>query len=288
MSGKTSLVGIKGKNEGDGKVYIKTETSKEWTVLNNGESLSPQAEDVQTVAIVNDTVFLAGTWKHGLYRSTDAGQSWLKLYSFPAKDIRAIRMVESNPNLIYATTTTKGFLKSVDLGATWTQCAADSLSQSLESWSMEISPSDPNVLFALTFGFGLKRSPDGGQTWKEVVKVDGMMFYAMAFSNSNPKKMWAVGSGETANALYYSKNGGKKWKKMSDIPDAALNQIAVIGNDDIIVIGSWDKGAFIQTDSGWEHIDEITFEAISGIHQGDIETSFFTWGNGIYKTVLLR
>jgi photosystem II stability/assembly factor-like uncharacterized protein len=283
--GDKTIVGIKGEAQGDGTIYYHQKLyGAEWQILNHGKALGDTSMDVQAVAFVNDSIYLAGTWKTGLYRSSNKGASWNRLMDFPSNDIRAIRVSDSKPKIVYAATTTKGILKSIDLGLTWLQCAHDSLNKSLASWSLELNPSDPSIIYLATFGQGIKRSTDGGSTWSQVLRPEGtIQLFDMTFSTKKPKRMWAVGSGDGIQALYYSKNSGETWKTVSNAPEAALNTIGILnGKKERLILGTWEDGAFIQTKKGWKKLDQIPFEIISGIECGFMNTKILTWGNGIY------
>jgi len=279
-----SLVGIKGKTPGAGLVYSKKSNEKVWRVTNEGKALSPEVTDVQAVAIVNDSIFLAGTWKNGFFRTQDAGASWYKLDSFPASDIRAIRISRSNHELIYASTVSHGIMKSTDLGNSWHPYSADSLSKRLASWSMEVDPENASTPYTLTYANGILRTYDQGKNWEPILKHEGIMFYDLAISNRDPNKLWAVGANDSIGVIYTSDDQGKSWTMLSEIPEGSFNQVALTGNrEEVLLVGSWNNGAFIHTHQGWSKLAAIAFETISGIYAHSDKISFFTWGNGVYE-----
>ena len=73
---KKIIAGNKGSAAGDAKLFASDNGGVSWRFLNNGKSLTSNATDVQAVAVVSPTVILAGTWKHGLFRSDDSGESF--------------------------------------------------------------------------------------------------------------------------------------------------------------------------------------------------------------------
>jgi len=278
-----SLAGIKGAS-GDGLVYKSIAGEWDWQATNGGLALDTNVEDVQTVAIVNESVFLAGTWKNGLFRTNNSGNSWSKLEAFPAKDIRSIKVSEADPKTIYAATTTDGILRSNDLGSTWHQCAPDSMTKTLASWSIELDNTNPSVIYAMTFGNGIQRSADDGKTWTKVLEHKGILFFDLAISHVYGTTLVAVGSSDTLGVIYTSGNEGLTWTMHSETPKALFNNVALAGaNDEVILVGSWDKGAFICDKDGWAPLKSISFKNISGIYTDSVETIFATWGNGIYQ-----
>ena len=277
-------MGIKGETPGTGLVYAKKSDEKDWKATNDGKALNPEVTDVQAVVIVNDSIFLAGTWKNGLYRTRDAGNSWDKLDSFPASDIRAIRISESHPEHIFAATVSHGIMRSTDLGSSWHPCSADSLRKRLASWSMEVDPTNPSRLYALTYSNGILKTTDQGKHWEPLLKHEGIMFYDMAISNKDPNKLWAVGANDSLGVIYTSDDQGKSWKMLAETPAGSFNQIELTGKwEDVLLVGSWNNGAFIHTHLGWSKLAAITFETISGMHANSAKISIFTWGNGLYE-----
>ncbi len=85
------LVGHKAKAAGSALVFRSFDGGKSWRTLNGNRPLHPNATDVQAVLPVSKKVLLAGTWKHGLYRSTDGGQKFDRVKPFPSSDIRDLR-----------------------------------------------------------------------------------------------------------------------------------------------------------------------------------------------------
>lgn len=144
---KKGLLGTKGDKKGAGFVYGLNKKGI-WKTLNKGKALSLGAEDVQTVAMITEKIYLAGTWKNGLFISGNAGKSWKKLTNFPSQVIRCIQ-VSQQSQLIYATTADKGILKSFDNGENWISCTDDSLQKFTASWSLEIDPENDSIVYAM-------------------------------------------------------------------------------------------------------------------------------------------
>src|SRR5439155_11197199 len=98
----------------------------------------------------------------GLFKSTNGGASWTRLY-YPgiASYIQtyALKIDPANTNIIY-TTTAFGVYKSTDAGANWT------LRDSLQKTSaLALDPLVPGTLYAGVYDAGVYRSTDDGATW---------------------------------------------------------------------------------------------------------------------------
>src|SRR5690606_23452592 len=151
--------------------------------------------------------FLAGTWKNGLYYSSNGGKKFSRVKKFPATDVRSVVM--ANAGAHFAGTTTHGILKSEDGGKTWNSVHSAELNQDLSCWKIAIPPGANLILYALTFNKGLQKSMDGGKTWKQAVYEEGVMIWDLGFVNN---ELYAVAGNETENFLFHSYLGDKKWK----------------------------------------------------------------------------
>ena len=101
------IVGNKGGDAGDATVFSSNNGGISWRFLNGSSPLHPQATDVQAVAYVSQQTVLAGTWKHGLYRSVDAGESFTKVDNFTAKDVRSFAVANKPVSYTHLTLPTK-------------------------------------------------------------------------------------------------------------------------------------------------------------------------------------
>lgn len=274
------ILGIKGEKPGEGCVYIKEKKSDRWIICNNGKPLADSVEDVQSVEIISELVMLAGTWKQGLFRSTDNGKSWSKVTGMPAKDIRSIKKSPSQPSHIYAATVSHGIMLSTDQGLTWTQTCDAADAKLLPSWSITIDPKDHETIYAMTFQNGIMKSGDGGKTWKEALKTEGVMYMSLDIED---KEMWACGSGETKNALAFSLDKGTTWTQDTIELKSAYNSLKICKKG--IVLGSWNHGliAYSPKNDFDQDIGKVESKAIAHISEYKKQLYIFTWGNGVYR-----
>jgi photosystem II stability/assembly factor-like uncharacterized protein len=118
-----------------------------------------------------DVVFLAT--RKGVYRSTDAGESWARL-DMTDEDVQFWSVVVSphDPDVIFAGTGPVGAFRSADGGDTWSKCHADHPERFKitfgHSRTMRIAfhPADPTVMYAVAEINGLLVSEDGGENWR--------------------------------------------------------------------------------------------------------------------------
>ena len=103
---------------GSALVFESRDGGKTWWTLNGGASLDPEASDVQVLVYGPNQSVLAGTWKHGLYRSRDGGETFAKHEGFPSPDVRDLKGAMNEPQVFSAATERDGLFRSLDGGAT--------------------------------------------------------------------------------------------------------------------------------------------------------------------------
>src|SRR3981189_2311807 len=182
----------------------------------------------------------------GIYKSTDAGETWANAGPPKSERISQIAVSPKNSDTVYACvpgclwsdSPDRGLYKTNDGGKTW-DLALKGSNLSTGCSTIALDPSDPNIVFAgmwdfrrkgWTFrsggdgpnqpsGSGLFRSPDGGTTWTEITPEANRGFpkkpygrLAVAIAPSNPKRVYAfVESPESA--LFVSDDGGQTWNQ---------------------------------------------------------------------------
>lgn len=133
-------------------------------------------EDAAVQAITphptRENVVFAATRK-GVYRSTDAGQTWHRL-EVTEKQVQFWSVVVSphDPDVLFAGTAPVGFYRSTDGGETWKQCGAqhperfDISFGGSRTMRIAFHPTDPQVLYAASEINGFFLSEDGGESWR--------------------------------------------------------------------------------------------------------------------------
>lgn len=240
------------------------------------------------------TIYYGGMASGGVWKTTDAGRTWVPLWDkFPeaAPAVGALVVSPANPNVIYVGTGEggaprgnviggNGVYKSTDAGKTW---AFAGLRGSEFIGRMAISNTDPNLVFVAAGGplfrdggeRGLYRTRDGGKTWERVLFVDdktGAVDVQIDPGNPNivwaamwqvHRKPWIMESGGPGSGLYRSTDGGTTWQKMSGngLPEGILGKIGVAPTADpkrVYALIEAEKGGLYRTDDGgasWQLIN---------------------------------
>lgn len=185
----------------------------------------------------------------GMWRSTDAGQTWSAIGLKNSRHIPRIRVHPKNPDLVYAavlgdlfkSSDERGVYRSKDGGKTWEKVLFVNADAGAVDLCMD--PTNPRILYASTWrirrtpyslssggaGSGLWKSTDSGDTWTEITRNDGLPqkdtigIIGVTVSPANPQRVWAIVEAENGG-VFRSDDGGKKWAKLND--DRNLRQRA--------------------------------------------------------------
>ncbi|GAO39333.1 hypothetical protein SCH01S_29_00210 [Sphingomonas changbaiensis NBRC 104936] len=187
--------------------------------------------------------FYMGTVGGGVWKTTDAGQSWTNTSDgqIPVGSMGAVAVAESDPNIVYAGTGSskirsnvsigRGIYKSVDAGKTWTFAGLRDVGQIA---TVRINPTNPNEVFVAAVGNpftdskerGVYRTRDGGKTWTKVLYLSERLGAAdLEMQPGNPnilyatmwrgqRKPWTIISGSEDGGIYKSTDGGDHWTKL--------------------------------------------------------------------------
>jgi photosystem II stability/assembly factor-like uncharacterized protein len=184
------------RSENGGKSFSQDNSGLPGTDV-HGLGMDPQNPDILYAYIVN----------YGIYRSSDAGESWEPV-SDEAGVMGPILIDPRNSDTLYVSSMQGGFRKSTDGGESWETVSpfpgggmVMSISQSWEK---------PDIFYAAN-GRRVLRSTDSGESWRPVGgELPGVS--AVAIAPSDPQIVYAgVLEGDTAT-VYRSDDGGESWE----------------------------------------------------------------------------
>ena len=188
--------------------------------------------------------FYLGTAGGGVFKTTNAGQSWFNVTDGFVKtgSVGAIEVAPSDPQIVYVgmgESSTRfnswhhgdGVYKSIDAGRTWQHVGLEATMVIAE---IRVDPRDPNIVYVAAQGAlhgptkdrGVYRSKDGGRTWQNVLYVSPTSGAAdLAIDLKNPDTLYAVfwdhqrmpwGMREVGpdTGVYKSTDGGDSWRKI--------------------------------------------------------------------------
>ena len=162
----------------------------------HGLGMDPQNPDTLYAYIVGG----------GLYRSTDAGESWASV-SDEAGVMGPILVDPRDSDTLYISSMQGGLLKSTDGGKSW-----QTVSPIPGEMVMSISQSweDPDTFYAAN-GQQVLKSTDGGESWRPTgEELPGVS--AVVVAPNDPRIVYAGVLEETTATVYRSEDGGKGWE----------------------------------------------------------------------------
>ena len=190
----------------------------------------------------------------GMYKSTDAGETWIHLGLRDGQQISQIAVDPRDPNRLfvavaghpYGPNPERGIYRSTDGGQSFQQVL--SKDENVGGNDVKIDPSNPDVVYATLWdsreapwengawngpGGGIFKSTDGGKTWNELkAGLPSAITQAyVAISRSNPQRLFASVATKDAVDLYRSEDGGQSWSTVTPDPRPKMR----IGGGDLPV-----------------------------------------------------
>jgi photosystem II stability/assembly factor-like uncharacterized protein len=238
-----------------GGVWKTTDAGETWINVSDGW-LGAGSIGAVAVAPSDPNVVYAGTGSacirgnvspgDGVYRSTDAGQSWHHIGLEESGQVGAIVVHPRDADVVYVAAlghafgpnAQRGVFRSRDGGESWERILF--VSEQAGAVDVALDPTNPRVLFAATWevvrrpwtlisggpGGGLYRSTDGGDSWRELTRglPEGLKGrIGVAVSPARPARVWAIVEAEDGG-LFRSDDGGDSFRLVSD--DRNLRQRA--------------------------------------------------------------
>jgi photosystem II stability/assembly factor-like uncharacterized protein len=219
--------------------------ASQWSGLHYREVGPYRGGRVTTVTGVpsEPLTFYFGGVGAGVWKTTDAGHSWVNLTDgqISVGSMGAVEVSQSDPNVVYAGTGSskirsnvsigRGIYKSTDAGKTWAFLGLRDVGQIA---TIRVNPKDADEVFVASIGNpfaaskerGVYRSKDGGKTWKQVLFLTDELGAAdLELQPGHPevvfatmwhgrRKPWSIVSGSLDGGIYKSTDGGDTWKKL--------------------------------------------------------------------------
>jgi photosystem II stability/assembly factor-like uncharacterized protein len=232
-----------------GGVWQTTDAGVVWKPVFDGQPVA--SIGALAVAPSDPKVIYAGTGESdirsnlssgdGVYKSTDAGQTWANTGLRDSRQISRIVVDPQNPAIVYVgalghaygPNNERGVYKSTDGAASWTRVLDQGPDIGVSD--LAIATEDPKLLFATTWqshrppwstyapldgpGGGLFRSQDSGQSWSRLTGnglPGGDWGRAAVAVSPNGKRVYAIISASKKPGLYRSDDGGNTWTLQND------------------------------------------------------------------------
>ena len=251
----------------------------------------------------------------GLFKSTDAGETWRKLTKGLPENLAQIdvTIAASQPNRLYATVATTeatayatdkgvGFYRSDDAGESWHRATDDPRpAMKIGGGDLpvpKVDAKDPDIVYSASIV--TVRSNDGGKTWVSLRGAPGGDDYQNLWINpENPEIILLVSD----QGALVTVNGGQTWSSWYNQPTAQLYHaittsgfpykvcggqqesgsvcISSRGNDGEITFRDWHPVGVIEY--GYVAPDPLDPDIVFGA--GRSEVSRFHWSTGQVENV---
>ena len=268
-----------------------TDEGQSWETINNGID----NYDIRAITVSNNGDIYIGAipqnWSvNNLYRSTDNGNSWVPVLSFPLNSLVAVTDLASGCNgEIVAVGSGMGSIChiSTDIGLTWTdirynltfdpgEVAMNSIGEVFVSGGnsglWRLPATDTIWIQAATFPvyeFFIAsndymytkeaKSTDKGQTWTTI----GNGSYIYSFAENSAGQLF-FGTNNYGQGVYRSIDFGETWGLISDGLPTSININALaIDSEDYLYAGTGGKSMFKTTTSTVVSVEDLEFKPIS-------------------------
>ncbi len=177
----------------------------------------------------------------GVYRSSDAGRTWVHLGLRHGQQIGAIAVDPTNPNRLfvavlghpYGPNPERGVYRSTDGGQTFQRVLYKNAGTG--SPQVVLDPANPQIVYADLWasryvpwalyegsGDGLYKSTDGGATWHRLTA--GLPSWSsgrlgrigIGIAPSNPNRIYAWVEARKGGGIYISNDAGASWRMVND------------------------------------------------------------------------
>lgn len=265
-----------------------------WQTTDGGGTWKPLTDDTPissvgaiAVAPSNHDVIYVGTGEaaprgdmthgDGVYKSIDGGKTWSHVGLEDTRQIGALIVDPSNPDIVlvaalghaFGPNADRGVFRTTDGGQSWTKV----LYRDQQTGAIDVSfdPNNSKVVYAALWqarrqpwnfssggaGSGLYRSPDGGVTWKQLSGngLPGGILgrIHVTVSGADSKRIYAMIEAEHGG-LFRSDDSGEHWQRVND--DGRLSQRAwyfstiLADPKDVDTVYAENTGLFRSTDGG--------------------------------------
>jgi photosystem II stability/assembly factor-like uncharacterized protein len=301
----------------DGGVWKTTDYGQTWQPIFDGQPTG----SIGTIAIApsDPNIIYVGSGEglrrpdlstgDGIYKSTDAGKTWVHLGLRDGQQIGSLLVDPTNPDRVFAAVLghpygpneERGVFRSLDGGLTWKKVLyKDENTGAIE---LEFAPGNPNKIYADQWasrqlpweiggsndgpGSGLYVSSDGGDSWQQLTTglptwSQGLGRIGFDIAPTDPNRMYALVDSLDATGVYRSDDAGVSWRRVNTESritgrgsDFAWVRVAPNNPDQIFVSNT---STYRSDDGG------VSFTAIKGAPGGDDYHA--TWINPLHPEII--
>lgn len=272
-----------------GGVFKTTDAGASWLPITDGKVPLGSTGSI-AVAESDPNVIYLGTGSddirsnvstgRGIYKSTDAGQTWSFAGLYDAGQIGAVRIHPTNPNVAWVAAignafkpnSERGVFKTTDGGKTWHKVLF--LSDSIGAADVELNPANPDVVYAWMWRGerkpwtiisggregGFYKSTDGGEHFTKItggLPTELIGKANLAVTAANPSRIYALVEAKPGGGLYRSEDAGQSWKQISNFAQLITRPFYYVAlgvdptNADVVYAGAENFYKSIDGGANW-------------------------------------
>jgi photosystem II stability/assembly factor-like uncharacterized protein len=251
-------VGATGVPQQPNVFYIGVNNGGVWKTTDYGHTWNPIFDEQSTgsvgdvaVALSNPNVVYVASGEgiqrpdlsvgNGIYKSVDAGKTWINTGLPDGQQIGGLAIDPSNENIVFAAVlghpyganTERGVYRTTNGGKTWERVLYKD--ENTGSIQVTIDPKNPQIVYADLWAArqgpwengswqgpesGLYKSTDGGTTWHKLTKglptvEQGLGRIGFCIAPSKPDRLYATVDSPVGGGVFRSDDGGESWDLMS-------------------------------------------------------------------------
>jgi len=231
-----------------GGIWRTTDAGASWQNISDGffggsiGAIAVSESDNNIIYVGGGEKTVRGNVSHGdgVWKSVDAGKTWVHIGLKDSRHIARIRVHPANPDIVYVavlghlfgSNEERGVYKTADGGKNWKRVLF--ANKDAGAVDLTFEPQNPRVLYASTWrvrrtpysfdsggeGSALWKSTDAGETWTELTKqakglpTGTLGIIGVTASPANPERVWAIIEAQEGG-VFRSDDAGKTWQKLS-------------------------------------------------------------------------
>lgn len=280
----------------DGGIFKSTDNGSTWqqkNTVSDKENLNKADILALTVDPNNAQVVYAGTKGKGIYKTTDAGESWRRVLPVDS-DIHAIAVDAKDGNLVYAASLAASIGKIYKSPNAFEQTIEEILVDPKSGQALMdvvIDAYDSSKVYTISEQGGIYKSTDFGSTWAAKYWAKGKLS-RVRLSPADSRIIYVSSSNA---GLLKSIDGGETWTEIKEslVKFAGaqnVHDLAVLSNDLIYIATDYGLLKSINGGTNWEQVPtlieptKVPITAMA-VEPADPNIIYFSAASSIHKTV---